>query len=417
MLFRELTMSTNAPPSSSVDRSSAPAEHPLLLVVDDEPSICHFLTRCAEARGFGVVCCSDGQEALDYLEQHSVDVALIDLRMPLVGGLEVLRVIREKDPHCQVVLMSGAGTIHDAVEAIKLGARDYLQKPFDMAVLATLLDQIRGDVDKRKTVLALREQLGRETEFCGMTGHSPVMHELFNLIRRLAPHVKTALITGESGTGKELVARALHRLGPRSERQFLIVNCSGLAEALGESDLFGHVAGAFPGATVDRAGAFESANGHVLFLDEVGELPLALQGRLLRVLEDGVITRVGSLESHAVDVAVIAGTKRDLRTEMLAGRFRRELFYRLSSVEIRVPPLRDRKDDIPYLAAAFGREQAARVGKPLAGLTAPAEALLRRRDWPGNVRELRNVIEHASIISDGEFITERGITQALQHAQ
>jgi DNA-binding NtrC family response regulator len=387
---------------------------PRLLLVDDEYPVREILARYARGCGFEVDACSDGRQALEHLEANSADVALVDLRMPHLNGLEVLRTIREKDAHCQVVLMSGAGTIGDAVEAIKLGARDYFQKPFELHVFRTLLDQVKRDFERRKNVLEIESRLVPELDFCGMIGRGAIMQELFGLIGRLAPHVKTALITGESGSGKELVAHALHRLGPRAPRELVTVDCPGLTDSQAESDLFGHVHGAFPGATEDRAGAFEKADGGVLFLDEAGELPMAVQGRLLRVLEHGEIHRVGSLEARHVDVIVIAATKRDLRTEMMAGRFRPELYYRLSTATIHVPPLAARMEDIPYLTAAFVTRFSGRLQKRIAGLTAQAEALLHRRDWKGNVRELANVIERACILADGEFITERQIVQALE---
>jgi DNA-binding NtrC family response regulator len=387
---------------------------PLLLVVDDEPPIREYLTRCGNGSGFRVITCQDGREALDFLDTQSADMAIVDLCMPNVDGLEVIRAIRRKDPHCQVVLMSGAsGRITDAVEAIKLGARDYLQKPFKLESLQTLLTDVRQGIDKRKSALLLESQIASESELCGMVGRSPVMQELFAMIRRLGPHVKTALVTGESGTGKDMVAAALHQTGRRAGKELLAFSCSGVTEMMAESDLFGHVHGAFQGATEDRPGAFEKADEGVVFFDEIAELPLAVQGRLLRFLEKGQVQRLGSLESRHVDVAVVAATRRDLRTEMMAGRFRRELYYRLSTVELQVPPLRDRKEDIPYLAHAFSRDSAARLGKSIAGLTVTAEALLRRRDWPGNVRELRNVIEHACLMCDGELITERDVMHAL----
>ena len=390
---------------------------PVLLVVDDEKTICEIVARQARICGFDVAVCGDGRQALEYMATYSADLALIDLRMPHVGGLEVLRTIRQHDPSCEVILMSGAGSIHDAVEAIKLGARDYLQKPFELSALKHLLEDAKIQLQQRKQVLALQHQLVQELDFSGMVGRSAPMQELFGMIRRLAPHVRTVLVTGENGTGKELVARALHARSPRSNREFLTVSCSGVGEALAESDLLGHIRGAFPGATEDRAGAFEIADGGVLFLDEVAELPLALQGRLLRILEHGTVNRVGSLESRPVDVVVIASTVRDLRTEMLAGRFRTELFHRLASVELHVPALRERKQDLPYLAAAFVHDCAARLGKNIAGLTAPAETLLQSREWRGNVRQLRNVIDHACMVAEGEFLTEREIQHAIGQAR
>jgi len=233
------------------------------------------------------------------------------------------------------------------------------------------------------------------------------------MVRRLAPHVRSALVTGETGTGKELVARALHRTGPRGDKRFVPVNCSAVVESLFESDVFGHVRGAFTGATENKAGLFELADGGTLFLDDIGELPLSLQGKLLRALETGEITRVGSLESRHVDVQVFAASTRDLRAEVAAGRFRSDLYYRLNLVEIRVPPLRERREDIPYLTAAFLRDVTERLQKPVAGLTPAAERLLASGYWEGNIRELRNVIERACILVDGELISERELAVSM----
>jgi two-component system response regulator HydG len=246
-----------------------------------------------------------------------------------------------------------------------------------------------------------------------MIGRSAVMQELFTLIRRLAPHVRAVLITGETGTGKELVARALHRLGAHRDRRFVVVNCSAVVETLFESELFGHVRGAFTGATDHKAGLFELADGGTLFLDEVGEMPAAVQAKLLRVLESGEVHRVGSLEPRSVAVHVVAATNRDPAAEIAAGRFRSDLFYRLSIVEIKLPPLRERREDIPYLTAAFVRECARRFGKRIEGLTTGAERLLVSHPWHGNIRELRNVIERACILADDELITERELERCL----
>ena len=241
---------------------------------------------------------------------------MVDLRMPDVGGLDVLRAIRETDPHCQAVLMTGYASVDTAVEAIKLGATDYLSKPLDFARLEQLLAGVREELERRRSLLSIEGDLARRLEFGGMIGRGPVMQELFGMIRRLAPHVRTALITGETGTGKELVARALHKTGPRRDRRFVTVNCSAVVETLFESELFGHVRGAFTGATENKPGLFELADGGTLFLDEIGELPLTVQAKLLRVLELGEVHRVGSLEPRRVDVHVIAATNRDLRAEV-----------------------------------------------------------------------------------------------------
>src|ERR687896_52328 len=250
-----------------------------------------------------------------------------------------------------------------------------------------------------------------------MIGRGPVMQDLFGMIRRLAPHVRTVLITGETGTGKELVARAMHKLGPRSAKRFSTVNCSAVVGTLFESELFGHVRGAFTGATDNKAGLFEVADGGTLFLDEIGELPLAVQAKLLRVLEEGEVQRVGSLEPRKVDVRVIAATNRDLRAEVGAGRFRNDLYYRLNIVEIKLPPLRERREDVPYLTAAFVRNFSQRFSKPLVGLTPGAERLLADAAWDGNVRQLRNVIERACILAEGDFVTEPDLEGSMHELQ
>jgi DNA-binding NtrC family response regulator len=303
--------------------------------------------------------------------------------------------------------MTGYATVDTAVEAIKLGAMDYLSKPLDFGRLEQLLTSIRDEIERRRSILAIESDVAKRLEFCGMIGRGPVMQELFGMIRRLAPHVRTALVTGETGTGKELVARALHQTGPRRERRFVTVNCSAVVETLFESELFGHMRGAFTGATDNKPGLFESADGGTLFLDEIGELPPTVQAKLLRVLELGEVQRIGSLDGRRVNVHVIAATNRDLRAEVAAGRFRSDLYYRLNIVEIALPPLRQRREDIPYLTAAFVRQTSERLQKHVAGLTPGAERMLSAAYWEGNVRELRNVIERACILADDEFISER----------
>lgn len=386
---------------------------PKLLVVDDDPQVLQVIQRFGENAGFEVTSCYGGQEALDRLSQERVDVAVIDLRMPDVGGLEVLRAIREADPDCQTILMSGGATIDSAVEAVKLGAVDYLTKPFDFSRLKSLLDVVREEAACRRRLFAAEREVAKSVEFCGLVGRSPVMQELFGLIRRLAPHVRTAVVTGETGTGKELVVRALHLSGPRRQKRLVAINCSAIAESLFESELFGHTRGAFTGATENKPGVFEVADGGTLFLDEVGELPVTVQAKLLRALEAGEVQRVGAVEPKRVDVHVIAATNRDLRTEVEAGRFRADLFYRLNVVEIAVPPLREHREDIPYLTAVFIGEFARLLGKRLIGPTPAAERWLAEAPWNGNVREMRNCIERACILADGEFIGERELTGSV----
>ncbi|HTH04180.1 MAG TPA: sigma-54 dependent transcriptional regulator [Vicinamibacterales bacterium] len=389
---------------------------PLLIVVDDDQGILEIVERLARRNGFEVVACAGGMQALAELSTRHVDIALVDLRMPDLGGLDVIRAIRDMDPRCQAVLMTGFATVDTAVEAIKLGALDYLSKPLDLARLERLFTDVRDDTERRRGVLAMESEVARRLEFCGMVGRAPAMQELFGTVRRLAPHVRTALVTGETGTGKELVARALHRSGPRADKRFVTVSCSAVIESLFDGEVFGYVRGAVSGAAEDRAGLFELADGGTLFLDEVGELPQSLQAKLLRVLETGEITRVGSVEARHVDLHVIASSNRDLRAEVAAGRFRSDLYYRLNVVEIKLPPLRDRRADIPYLTAAFVRETNERLQKSVAGLTPAAERLLASGRWDGNVRELRNVIERACILVDGELISERELAVSMPTA-
>jgi DNA-binding NtrC family response regulator len=387
--------------------------NPILLVVDDDESIMPIVERFARRLGFDVEYRDNGREALRALPQLKPDVALVDLQMPELGGIDVLRAVRAADPECQVILMTGNATLDSAIEAVKAGALDYLTKPFDFDRLGALLVGVRDAMTHREQVLQVDASAAQQLVFQGMIGRSPEMESLFDSIRRLAPHVRTILVTGETGTGKELVAKALHALGARKDKRFLTVNCSAVVETLFESELFGHVRGAFTGATETKVGLFEHADGGTLFLDEAGELPLTLQPKLLRAVEHGEIQRVGSLETRRADVAVIAATNRDLRAETGAGRFRSDLYYRLSILEIKLPPLRDRREDIPYLTAAFVRECAARLGRPITGLTASAERMIQQAAWPGNVRELRNVIERACIMTDGRILTERELLPAM----
>jgi DNA-binding NtrC family response regulator len=276
---------------------------------------------------------------------------------------------------------------------------------------------VRHNIARRQRLLAADTELANRFEFCGMVGRSPIMQDLFDLIRRLAPHARTALVTGETGTGKELVARALHKMGPRKDRKFIAFNCSALVETLAESELFGHVRGAFTGAVDAKAGLFEQADGGTLFLDEIGELPLPVQAKLLRVIEYGDVQRVGATDSRNVDVRIIAATNRRLPEEVAAGRFRQDLYYRLNVVEIQLASLRDRRDDIPYLTAAFVQEFAARFQKRVNALSPGAERLLHNAPWTGTIRELRNVIERACILSEGRIHSEREVLAALGGAR
>jgi DNA-binding NtrC family response regulator len=406
-----LTMATSTWPSTSY--FPMPGRLSRLLVVDDDPAIPVLLGQVARQLSFEVIYKDNGGDALACLGEIRPDAALVDLRMPGLGGIDVLRAIRVAQPECQVILMTADATVDSAIEAVKAGAVDYLSKPFDFARLRGLLTSVREGQRRRARLLEADAEVARKFEFRGMIGRSPAMQELFDSIRRLAPHARTVLITGETGTGKELVAKALHEMGTRSRKRLVTLNCSAVVENLFESELFGHVRGAFTGATDNKVGLFEHADGGTIFLDEAGELPLQVQAKLLRAVELGDVQRVGSLQPRHVDVAVIAATNRDLRAEAAAGRFRSDLYFRLAIIEIFLPPLRERREDIPLLTATFIRGCATRLKKPIAGITPAAERYLQQAPWLGNIRELRNVIERACIQCDGKLLGERDLQSAM----
>ncbi len=357
-----------------------------VLVADDEPSFRAFLADVLEGAGHRVTEARDGAEALAALGREPYDLVLCDQRMPRVDGLELLRRARELPSPPPVVVLTAYGTIPEAVEAVRLGAADYLTKPLPSpAALLAVVDRLLAP---------------RETDGSFVTA-SPAVGAVLELIDRVAPRDVAVLITGESGTGKELIARRLHAKSRRAAGAFVAVNCAALPESLAESELFGHVKGAFTGADRARAGRFEEADGGTLFLDEIGELAPALQAKLLRALEERSVRRVGGEADVAVDVRVVAATNRDLSAAPSGGAFRSDLYFRLAVVTVELPPLRARAGDVPVLAAHFLTTLAARHGTAVPELTASALALLERHPWPGNVRELRNVLERAVVVRGG----------------
>ena len=393
--------------------NSEATKTPTLLVVDGDAEAFSLIERLATEMGFEVVREIDGRAALAALPALRPDGVIVDVGLSDIDGLRMLREIQAVDPQSQIILMTESGTIGSAVDAIKAGALDYISKPFEVERFKDLLVTVRKSVERRETLLRIDADVARQFEFYGLIGRSPGMQELFDSVRRFAPYARTVLVTGETGTGKELVAKALHKLGPRKDRRLITVNCSAVVETLFESELFGHVRGAFTGATDTKVGLFEHADSGTIFLDEIGELPLPLQAKMLRAVEYGEVQRVGSLEARKADVFAVAATNRDLRGRSTQGSFRSDLYFRLSTIELHIPPLRDRREDIPYLTASFVREFATRLNRPIKGITAQAERLLQQATWPGNVRELRNVIERACILTDSRIVAEREMAAAM----
>jgi DNA-binding NtrC family response regulator len=385
-----------------------------VLVVDDKDTNLKLLGKILGA-DFDVVTAEDGTRALALLAASTFDVVVSDIRMPGADGLTVLRESKRLHPDTEVVLMTAYGSVQDAVAAMRQGAYDYLQKPFEPD--EALLTVQRAAERKRLKTQArdLQSALAAAQRFEGFVAASPAMKQVADLMRRAAAVDTTVLVEGESGTGKEVVARSIHAAGARSERRFVPVNCGAIPESLMEAEFFGHVKGAFTGAVADKRGLFEEAAGGTLFLDEIGELPLAMQVKLNRALQEKAIRRVGATEEAPIDVRVVAATNVDLKAAVSAGRFREDLYYRLNIFPIRVPPLRERRDDIPALAALF-LERHARKGAPPATFTPEALALLIDYDWPGNVRELENVVQRALAVADGARIDVAALPEELGSA-
>jgi len=364
--------------------------------------------------GYEAVATADPQEALRLVRSGRCRLVLADVHMPEMDGYEFLDQALRSDPGLHVIVMTGEYTLESALEAIRRGATDFLPKPIDRARLKRTLDEVAALYDQRRRVRALEEQLLRDLEFHGIVGKSPAMLEVFDFARKVAKHYTNVLIAGPTGTGKELVARAIHLISPVSQQRLAVCNCSAMVDTLLESQLFGHMRGAFTGATDTRPGLFEYANGGTVFLDEVGETSLAMQAKLLRVIQNREIQRVGSPEIRQVSVRLIAATNRDLRAEVLAGHFREDLFYRLSSIQIRIPSLTERLEDIPLLVQFFLKKYNDAYAKTFSGLTRRAQSVLLQHAWPGNVRELENVISSACITATGDFIDLADLPEHMQ---
>lgn len=385
-----------------------------VLVLDDDSALVEVTTEMLQRAGFQVWGTSDPTEALNAVSSGKASVIVSDIQMPLMDGFQFLEKALQIEPDTHVLLVTGHYSLDSAIEAIKRGAYDYLPKPIEYKRLLKTLDELARANERREQIHALEDKLLANSEFEGIIGRSPAISEVFDLLRKVSKHYYTALITGPTGAGKELFAHALHSLSPVSGERFVVCNCSALVDTLLESQLFGHVRGAFTGAFDTRPGLFEYAAGGTVFLDEIGETSLQMQAKLLRVIQNREIQRVGSPEVKKVDVHVVAATNRDLRAEVSAGRFREDLFYRLSTIEIRVPGLTERTDDIPLLLRYFLKRSNEQYGKHIQGLTRRAEAALARYPWPGNVRELENAISSAAITSTGELLDFEDLPKHIQ---
>ena len=372
-----------------------------VLVADDERKMRRILQMLLERMGVESVAAESAEQAVERFESERIDLVLTDLRMPGASGIDLLARVRELDPEVPVIVMTAYGTIETAVEAMKHGAFDYVLKPFDLDAIELIIGKALEMRRYRTENRFLREQVQPTPGPESLIGTSPGMQAVFELIRRVAPTKSSVLITGETGTGKELVARAVHDVSPRRARFFVALNCAAIPSELLESELFGHTRGAFTGADRERTGKFELADGGTLFLDEIGDMAYPLQAKLLRVLQEGVIERIGSNKRIAVDVRVLSSTHRDLAAAIRDGRFREDLFYRLDVFQIELPPLRARPEDVVPLAAHFLDRFARDLGKPHFTLTPAASRVLEQHDWPGNVRELQNLMERVAVLSDG----------------
>ncbi len=387
-----------------------------VLVVDDEENIRFVAASFLKRDGYEVEVAESGEQALRLLEAFGPDVILTDVRMPKMGGLDLLATLKAKGAEAAVIVMSAYGSLDLAIEAMKAGAYDYIQKPFKPEELLLTLKKAEERESLRRENRALRQEILDKSKFEGLLAKSGEMQAVFKTVAKVADFKTTALITGESGVGKELVARAIHQRSSRKAGPFVAVNCGAIPENLLESELFGHRRGAFTDAHSDRAGLFEQAHGGTLLLDEIGELPLALQVKLLRVLQEETVRRLGDNKDLKVDVRILAATHRDLSAETAAGRFREDLFYRINVLTLRIPPLRERREDVGVLIDHFVGRNNARFGTAIRGLLPDARKLLLQYSWPGNVRELENTIERAMVLSEGDLLSAEDLPERIREA-
>ena len=374
-----------------------------ILIIDDEENMRHMLETMLKRHGYAVSKAKNGAEGLEKITSHQFDFILCDVKMPQMNGMEFLKAGRDRLFSTTVIMMSAYGSLDMAIEAMKLGAYDFISKPFKNEEIRLTIKKAEERERLKKENLELKDQIrriGGNLSFGNMVGRSPVMQTVFSMALKVARYDSTVLITGESGTGKELVAQGIHRESDRRSGPMVAVNCASIPESLMESELFGHVKGAFTGAEKNKKGLFEIAQGGTLFLDEIGDIPVSLQPKLLRVLQESEIRPVGGDTAKGVDVRVIAATSKDLETEMASGHFREDLFYRLNVVPITLPPLRDRNSDIPLLCQFFINRFNETLGSRIKNISSAAMAALMQYDWPGNIRELENAIERAIVLAD-----------------
>jgi DNA-binding NtrC family response regulator len=384
-----------------------------VLVVDDSPEIRISMAEVLKSRGFSVETASDGQEAMEILDNRFFDIVLTDLAMPRKTGMDLLKYLTEASPETICIIITGFGSVQGAVEALKLGAYDYLCKPIKPDEVMILIDKALEIREIRRENVSLRRELKNRYGFENIVGNSKPMQEVFGLIEKVADTESTILITGESGTGKELIAHAIHYASDRRDRPFIPVNCAAIPEELLESELFGHEKGAFTHAIKTRIGRFELANNGTIFLDEIGEMSPSLQVKLLRVLQERKFERVGGVNTISVDIRIVAATNMDLEAAVKDGKFREDLYYRLNVIPIHVPPLRERRSDIPLLIKHFLKKFCKGKRQCVEGLTDEAMEILTYYEWPGNVRELENIIERLVILTSGNVITRNDLPEPI----
>ncbi len=387
-----------------------------ILIIDDEKNIREGLSAALELDGYSVKLAANGAEGLALIEKGDIDLVITDLRMPGISGEEVLAKVRGESPGIPVIVLTGHGSIDTAVDAMRNGAYDFLTKPLSLDRLSLIVKRALAGRELEIRHSSLQQELDAKTSFESIIGKSTEMQRIFQMVRKAASTKAAVLITGESGTGKELIANALHNLSLRKDNPFIKVHCAALSETLLESELFGHEKGAFTGAVAQKRGRFELANTGTIFLDEIGEINQNVQIKILRVLQDKRFERVGGEETLEVDVRVIAATNRNLEEEIAQGRFREDLFYRLNVVHIQVPPLRDRKDDIPLMLNAFLDEFNRENNKFITGFDARSRSALYKYDWPGNIRQLRNCVESAVVMCSGNEITLEDLPPTVRGA-